>query len=85
MTKRTRLTLIACLLVALVAQPAQAMIRHIFIFEDYEAFRKATFESGIKYTAPAWAKPDQRWLEVVSAFIGYEPEVDFLREKPRLH
>ena len=24
-------------------------------FKDYEAFRKATFESGIKYTAPGWA------------------------------
>ena len=53
-------------------------------FKDYDAFRKATFESGIKYTAPAWAKENQRWLEVVSSFIGYEPEVDFLREKPRL-
>ncbi len=29
-------------------------------------------------------KPNQRWLEVVSAFIGYEPDVDFLRKKPRL-
>jgi hypothetical protein len=53
-------------------------------FKDYEAFRKASFEANIKYTAPAWAKPNERWLEVVSAFIGYEPDVDFLREKPRL-
>src|SRR5262245_11977256 len=52
-------------------------------FKDYEAFRKANFESSNKYMEPAWAKPNQRWLEVVSSFIGYEPEVDFLRERPR--
>jgi hypothetical protein len=51
-------------------------------FKDYEAFHKAAFESGIKYTPPPWAKENQRWLEVVSTFVGYDPEVDFLRDRP---
>ena len=52
-----------------------------FWYENFDAWRKAVVESPPHYTAPPWAKKEP-FLDIASVFIGYKPNVDFLKENP---
>jgi len=58
-------------------------------YEDFDGWRGAVLESGIKYTPPPWAQKKefpfmQSAVDYVSTFIGETPDIDFLRDvRPR--
>jgi len=58
-------------------------------YEDFEGWRKAVLESGIKYTPPPWAEINappflKPGVNFVNTFIGETPEIDFMRDvRPR--
>ena len=50
-------------------------------YEDFDAWRKAVIDSPPKYTAPPWAKQGP-FLDSVSNFLRYKPDVDYLKDNP---
>jgi hypothetical protein len=58
-------------------------------YEDFDGWRKAVLESGIKYTPPPWAKVKELpffepVIDYVSTFVGETPDIDFMRDvRPR--
>lgn len=52
-------------------------------YKDYEAWQKATLGSPIQYTPPPYPVQNRRWFDTVSIFVGDEPELDFLRDRPQ--
>jgi|GEM_PF-314368 len=47
-------------------------------YKDFDAWRKAVIESPPKYTAPSWGG-EYPFVEMGSTFIGYTPDLDFLK------
>lgn len=58
-------------------------------YEDFDGWRGAVLDSGIKYTPPPWAQTKelpfvQPVVDYVSTFIGETPDIDFMRDvRPR--
>ena len=50
-------------------------------YEDFDAWRKAVIESPPKYTLPPWVKKEP-FLDSVSNFLRYKPDIDFLKDNP---
>ncbi len=50
-------------------------------YEDFDAWRKAVIESPPKYTAPPWAN-EYPHVDMASTFVGFKPDVDFLKDNP---
>lgn len=50
-------------------------------YEDFASWRKAVVESPAQYTSPPWGK-EEPFVDMVSTFVGYKPDVDFLRDNP---
>lgn len=50
-------------------------------YEDFDAWRKAVIELPPKYTPPPWTN-DEPFLDSVSNFLRYKPDIDFLRDNP---
>lgn len=50
-------------------------------YEDFDAWRKANIEAPPSYTAPTWAA-NEPYPVIASTFVGYKPDVDFLRDNP---
>lgn len=50
-------------------------------YRDFDAWRKAVIASPPKYTAPSWSN-EAPFVNMVSTFVPYEPDVDFLRDDP---
>jgi hypothetical protein len=47
-------------------------------YKDFDAWRKAVIDSPPKYTAPSWGG-EYPFVEMGSTFIGYMPDIDFLK------
>jgi hypothetical protein len=47
-------------------------------YKDFDSWRKAVIESPPKYTAPSWGG-EYPFVEMGSTFIGYTPDIDFLK------
>jgi hypothetical protein len=47
-------------------------------YKDLAAWRKAVIESPPEYTAPPWGG-EYPFVEMASTFIGYKPDIDFLK------
>lgn len=52
-------------------------------YEDMDSWRKATVESPPDYTPPPWSK-EAPFLDLQSTFVGYKPDVDFLKDNPAI-
>jgi hypothetical protein len=52
-------------------------------YENISAWRKAVIDSGLHYTPPPWGKKEP-FVDMVSTFVGYKPDVDFLRDNPTI-
>lgn len=52
-------------------------------YEDFDAWHKAVIHSPRSYTPPPWGKEDP-FVDMVSSFIGYKPDVDFLKDNPSI-
>ena len=52
-------------------------------YEDFDAWHKANFEATPKYTAPTWRKTEP-FVDMVSSFIKYKPDYDFLKDNPMI-
>jgi len=50
-------------------------------YENIDAWRKAVIDSPPKYTPPPWRK-EPPFLDSVSNFIKYKPDIDFLKDNP---
>lgn len=50
-------------------------------YEDMEAWRKAVVDSPLDYTPPPWAK-GAPFLDLQTTFVGYKPDVDYLKDNP---
>jgi len=50
-------------------------------YQDFNAWRKAVIESPVKYTKPPWGGDDP-YAGMVSTFVPYKPDVDFLKDNP---
>jgi hypothetical protein len=50
-------------------------------YEDFAAWRNANIESPPGYTRPTWGK-EEPFVDMVSIFVGYKPDVDFLKDNP---
>lgn len=50
-------------------------------YENYDTWRKAVIESPPAYTPPPW-KRELPFVELVSNFLKYKPDVDFLKDNP---
>lgn len=50
-------------------------------YEDFAAWNKAVIESPINYTAPSW-RNEEPFVDYMSVFIGYKPDIDFLNDNP---
>jgi len=50
-------------------------------YEDMDAWYKAVVESPPDYTPPPWSKTAP-FLDMQSTFVGYKPDVDFLKDSP---
>ena len=50
-------------------------------YEDFDAWRKAVIDSPPKYTPPSWRK-EEPFVDMISTFVPYKPDVDFLRDNP---
>jgi len=50
-------------------------------YEDFTAWQNAVVDSPIRYTPPPWRK-EEPFVDMVSTFVGYKPDVDFLRDNP---
>lgn len=50
-------------------------------YEDFAAWHKAVIDSPPSYTLPPWGK-DEPFVDMVSVFVSYKPDVDFLRDNP---
>jgi hypothetical protein len=52
-------------------------------YQDFDAWRRAVVESPPGYTAPPWGK-EEPFVDMVSTFVGYKPDVDFIKDCPRI-
>lgn len=52
-------------------------------YEDFGSWRKSNVESAPKYTKPAWGGSDP-FVEMASIFVGYKPDIDFLKDSPQI-
>lgn len=50
-------------------------------YEDFSAWRNAVINSPPHYTAPRWGG-SYPFVKMVSTFVPFKPEVDFLRDSP---
>jgi len=50
-------------------------------YENFDAWRRAAIESPPKYTRPPWDK-EEPFVDIASTFVGYKPDVDFLKDNP---
>jgi hypothetical protein len=50
-------------------------------YENFDAWRKAVIDSPPGYTPPPWAK-EPPFVDSVSNFIKYKPDVDYLKDNP---
>jgi hypothetical protein len=50
-------------------------------YEDFDAWHKAVIDSPVKYTSPPWGKKEP-FVDMVSTFVKYKPDVDFLKDNP---
>jgi len=50
-------------------------------YEDFDSWRRANVESPPQYTSPPWDRADP-FVDMVSVFAKYKPDVDFLRDNP---
>jgi hypothetical protein len=47
-------------------------------YTDFDAWRNAVIESPPEYTSPAWGG-EYPFVDMASTFIGYKPDIDFLK------
>lgn len=47
-------------------------------YEDFESWKRAVIDSPPEYTPPSWGG-EYPFVEMKSTFIGYKPDVDFLK------
>jgi hypothetical protein len=52
-------------------------------YQDFNAWQKAVIESPVKYTKPPWGGDDP-FVGMVSTFVPYKPDVDFLKDNPQI-
>lgn len=52
-------------------------------FDDYDAWRKAFVESPIEFTPPNWSKAFP-FVDNICTFVGDEPDIDWLKTRPRI-
>jgi len=50
-------------------------------YENFDAWRKAVIDSPPKYTTPPWGG-EYPFVDMVSTFLPYKPDVDFLKDNP---
>lgn len=50
-------------------------------YEDFNAWRKAVLDSPPRYSAPPWGG-SYPFVKMVSTFVPFKPDVDFLRDNP---
>ena len=50
-------------------------------YENFDAWREAVIDSPPDYTPPSWRK-EPPFLDSVSNFLKYKPDIDFLRDNP---
>jgi len=50
-------------------------------YENFDAWRKAVIDSPPEYTPPPWRK-EPPFVDSVSNFIKYKPDVDYLKDNP---
>jgi hypothetical protein len=50
-------------------------------YEDFATWRKAVIDSPPRYTVPPWGGT-YPFVDMVSIFVGYKPDVDFLKDNP---
>jgi hypothetical protein len=50
-------------------------------YESFDAWRKAVIDSPPKYTPPPWGRKEP-FVDMVSTFLPYKPDVDFLKDNP---
>jgi len=50
-------------------------------YENFDAWRKAVIDSPPKYTAPSWGG-EYPFVDMVSTFLPYKPDIDFLKDNP---
>ena len=50
-------------------------------YENFDAWRRAVIESPPEYTPPPWHR-EGPYFDMVSTFIPYKPDVDFLKDYP---
>jgi hypothetical protein len=50
-------------------------------YEDFSTWHKANIESPVRYTPPPWGGTAP-FVDMASTFVGYKPDVDFLRDNP---
>lgn len=50
-------------------------------YENFDAWRDAVIDSPTKYTPPPWTK-EEPFVDSISNFLKYKPDVDFLKDNP---
>jgi len=50
-------------------------------YDDFDAWRRANIDSPPKYTGPPWGG-EEPFVDMRSVFVGYKPDVDFLKDNP---
>jgi len=50
-------------------------------YENFDAWRKAVVEFPPSYTPPPWSK-EYPFIDTISNFIRYKPDIDFLKDNP---
>ena len=50
-------------------------------YEDFDSWHRANIESPPKYTPPPW-DASEPFVDMVSVFVRYKPDVDFLKDNP---
>jgi len=50
-------------------------------YEDFNAWHRVVIDSPPEYSRPPWGKGEP-FVDMVSAFVKYKPDVDFLKDSP---
>ena len=50
-------------------------------YENFDAWHRAVIDSPPRYTPPSWGK-EYPFVDMVSVFVRYKPDVDFLKDNP---